>query len=82
MQIESLDSEVDSTTLYKIKEHPVDISEIKAEVEIFGINPIKDAKNTAIDKKIHVFLARLHHGKSNTHEIDEEIDKRLESVIK
>lgn len=45
------------------------------------MNPISDAKKTALDKNVHTFLARLHHGKDNTHDIDEEIDKRLMKVL-
>lgn len=49
---------------------------------MFGINPISDAKKTAIDVKVHTFLARLHHGKHDTHDLDEEIDKRLDKILK
>lgn len=48
---------------------------------MFGMNPISDAKKTALDKNVHTFLARLHHGTHDTHSIDEEIDKRLMSVL-
>ena len=46
------------------------------------MNPIGDAQKNALDVSIHVFLARLHHGKSDAHSLDEEIDKRLMKVLK
>ena len=81
LQIESLDSEIDSTTLYKIKEHPVDLGEIEGDVKMFGINPIADGRKTALFKSVNVFLARLHNKTDNTHNINEEIDKRLMEVL-
>ena len=48
---------------------------------MFGMNPISDAKKTALYKNVHIFLARLHSGTHDTHAINEEIDKRLMKVL-
>ena len=57
------------------------MGEIKTDIKMFGINPIRDGDKSALNTSIHVFLARLHHGTHDTHSIDEEIDKQLMKVL-
>ncbi len=66
IQIETLDDELDSTTLFRLNDHPVDISNFLIIFHKFkGINLFKDERDTNISLPTKKLLALLHTKGSN-----------------
>lgn len=78
LQLETLDDVIDTKTLYKMIDAPLDISDYITKVEIFGIDIFKDKKKNNFDTKTKEFLALL----SSNHADVTNVNEYLEDYVK
>ena len=80
VQIETLEDQTNTFTLYRMIEEPVDISKYTIVIQgSWGFNPYKDARRLNMDEPVEKFIALLYSGGTNAHALSEIL---VESVVK
>lgn len=83
IQIERLDDQIGATMLYKLMDHPVDISKYMI---VFsdkgGINLFKDSKKTNLRFSTGHILALIQQKGSNANSVNEQLDKGVMKMLK
>lgn len=82
LQVETLDDEVDSFTLYKVKEKPIDITKFEMKFALFGFNPTFEAKNNNFSKRVGKLLAMLHSGGNDPNKVSEILEKDVKKSLR
>lgn len=82
VQIETLDEELSSYSLYKMIDPPIDVSSFMI---VFapnaGLNPIQDSKEMNFDMTVDQLLALLHSSGTNIAALNEVIDKPVSDIM-
>jgi hypothetical protein len=81
VQIETLEDEADTYTLYKVKEKPTDLSTFKLEYKLFGFNPIEDGHKNHFRYRKEQIIAMLHSGGNDPNRINEIIEPEIKKTI-
>jgi len=75
IQIESLDDQVSSFTLFRVIEDPIDISTFNIRVEFgWGLSPYYDRFKANLEVSVEKSLALIHHGKTDPMSLPEIIE--------
>ena len=83
IQVETLDDELSSITLYKMTDEPVDISKFLIVVDTKGgLNLFKDAKRMNFDSTAEQLIALIHSKGGDPNKLDEVIDDSVKSMLK
>ena len=81
LQIETLDDEVDSYTLYKVKEKPIDITSFEINFGLFGFNPSFETKRNNFHLRVPKILAMLHSGGNDPNKVSEILEKDVKKYL-
>jgi len=83
IQVESLDDELSSITLYKLADEPVDISKFMIVIDTKGgINLFKDARRMNFDSTAEQLIALIHSKGGDPNRLDEIIDDSVKQMLK
>lgn len=82
VQIETLDEELSSYSLYKMIDPPIDISKFIIIFDPYGgINPAKDSKEMNFEISVDQLLALLHASGTSIASLNEVIDENVSSIM-
>ena len=82
VQIETLDEELSSYSLYKMIDPPIDISKFIIIFDPFGgINPVNDSKEMNFEIQVDQLLALLHASGTNVASLNEVIDDNVSTIM-
>lgn len=82
VQIETLDEELSSYSLYKMIDPPIDVSKFMIVFDpAAGINPQKDAQEMNFEMSVDELLALLHSSGTNIAALNEVIDKSVADIM-
>lgn len=82
VQIETLDEELSSYSLYKMIDPPIDISTFMIIFDpVSGLNPINDSKEMNFEMTVDQLLALLHSSGTNIAALNEVIDKPVTEIM-
>lgn len=80
--LEAMDDQVNSFTLYRIKNNPVDIADFQVIIGgIYGVDPFKDRKNMNMDIKVKELLALQSHKNSDPMSLNEIIEPDVKKML-
>lgn len=83
IQVETLDDELSSITLYKLADEPVDISKFMIVIDTKGgINLFKDARRMNFDTTADQLIALIHSKGGDPNRLDEIIDDSVKEMLK
>ena len=83
VQVETLDDQVNTFTLYRMIEQPIDISQYSIAIQSgWGYNGYKDGKQMNLDEGVEKFVALLHSGGKNPNALSEIIEPSVEKIVK
>lgn len=82
VQIETLDEELSSYSLYKMIDPPIDVSSFMIVFDpVSGLNPTNDSKEMNFDMTVDQLLALLHSSGTNIAALNEVIDKPVSDIM-
>ena len=82
VQIETLDEELSSYSLYKMIDPPIDVSSFMIVFDpAAGLNPTNDSKEMNFDMTVDQLLALLHSSGTNIAALNEVIDKPVSDIM-
>ena len=82
VQIETLDEELSSYSLYKMIDPPIDVSTFMIVFDpVTGLNPTKDAKDMNFEMTVDQLLALLHSSGTNIAALNEVVDKPVTEIM-
>lgn len=82
VQIETLDEELSSYSLYKMIDPPIDVSTFMIIFDpVSGLNPINDSKEINFEMTVDQLLALLHASGTNIAALNEVIDKPVTDIM-
>lgn len=82
VQIETLDEELSSYSLYKMIDPPIDVSKFIIVFDPYGgLNPSTDSQEMNFDMSVDQLLALLHSSGSNINALNEVIDKSVADIM-
>lgn len=83
IQVETLDDQVNTFTLYRMIEAPIDISQYVIAIQNgWGYNPYIDGKQNNLNEDVEKFVALLHSGGKNPNALSEIVEPSVEKIVR
>lgn len=80
--LETLDDQLNSLTIFRIVDRPVDVSAFITKIEKgWGLNPLKHMKNNNLNESMETVLTMFNQSESNPAETNEVIEEYTKNLI-